>query len=200
MWHTVLQRQASRHHTTTHHHIHHHTSHNIHHGTLPNMHPSVSTILGCHERYLINHHDHHHQTRCQYFQCSPQCSTIILCSRTPNSQLVQRVWMVDNQQLLALASEVIIITLLIFVVSLSSPSLSPLLQCRKILSLTTFVCKNWRQRCNIDEEMYQRSFDDGSSQYSMAGKIWIAWSYRHISLTLTYLNFIVSYFSSRVKQ
>ena len=50
---------------------------------------------------------------------------------------------------------------------------SPWLHCRKILSITTILFKNWRQRFDIDEEMYQRSVDDGSSHYSMA---WIIYN------------------------
>ncbi len=73
---------------------------------------------------------------------------------------------------------------------------SPWLHCRKILSMTTFLFNNWRQRFNIDEVMDQRSFDDGISQYSMPMQIWISWSSPYIPSTLSDLNYIMSYIST----
>ena len=74
---------------------------------------------------------------------------------------------------------------------------SPWLHCRKILSITTFLFKNWRQRFDIDEEMYQRSVDDGSSQYFMARIIWILWYSPHISSTSSDVKYIKSYISTQ---
>jgi len=66
-----------------------------------------------------------------------------------------------------------------------------------ILSWTAFVFNNWRQIFDIDEEMVQRSFDDGISQYSMAMQIWISLNSPYIPSTSSDLNYIIIYISTQ---
>jgi hypothetical protein len=180
---TVLQRQASRHHNVSH-----HAQHTTHHGTLPNIVDRWTTAATANSiisdpplptlptawsliDYAIGYKEIQQLSKMEgYSQSFGQARVGWTTSRHHNIAT----WWNEYE-----CDAAIIV--------------SPWLHCRKILSITTFLFKNWCQRFDIDEEMYQRSVDDGSSQYFMARIIWILWYSPHISSTSSDLNYIMSY-------